>query len=110
MQYCFHRNASRAAWTLPLRALLCGVLLTLVSLSAYAAPTIEEPAPPLKGTLFDGTPFDLSDYKGKVVMLNFFSSFCKICALEIGNVSLAVNGTRHAATVALTPKTRVLPL
>ncbi len=98
MQYRFPRNASRTAWPevalgqppspwkWPLRAFLCGALLTLGSLSAYAAPTIDEPAPPLQGALFDGTPFDLSDYKGKVVMLNFFSSFCKICALEIGNV------------------------
>ncbi len=92
MQYCFPRNASRTSWArgslglLPLLALLCGALLALGSLSVYAVPTIDEPAPALKGTLFDGTRFDLNDYKGKVVMLNFFSSFCRICALEIGNV------------------------
>ena len=60
MQYCFPRNASRAAWALPLLALLCGALLALGSLSVYAVPTIDEPAPALKGALFDGTPFDLS--------------------------------------------------
>ena len=72
MQYCFPRNASRAArpevalgqppspWALPLRALIWGVLLALGSLSAYAVPTIDEPAPALKGALFNGTPFDLS--------------------------------------------------
>ncbi len=78
--------ALRPAWILALQATLLMVLVFFLSLSAYAVPTIDEPAPPLKGTLFDGTPFDLNDYKGKVVMVNFFSSFCKICALEIGNV------------------------
>jgi cytochrome c biogenesis protein CcmG, thiol:disulfide interchange protein DsbE len=79
-------NAVRPAWILALQATLSMVLVFFLSLSAYAVPTIDEPAPPLKGILFDGTPFDLNDYKGKVVMVNFFSSFCKICALEIGNV------------------------
>lgn len=86
MQYFPLGNASRAAWTLPLRALLCSALLALSALSVYAVPTIDEPAPSLKGTLFDGSPFDLNDYKGKVVMVNFFSSYCKICAYEIGSV------------------------
>ena len=80
------RSARRPAWTWALRAALCGAVLACASVSALAVPTIDETAPPLKGILFDGTPFDLSDYKGKVVMLNFFSSFCRICALEIGNV------------------------
>ena len=86
MRLLSSENALRPAWILALQATLSLVLVFFLSLSAYAVPTIDEPAPPLKGTLFDGTPFDLSDYKGKVVMVNFFSSFCKICALEIGNV------------------------
>ncbi len=89
------RSARRRAWIwgsprlapgLGPVALLATLFVACGSLSAHAVPTIDEPAPPLKGTLFDGTPFDLNDYKGKVVMVNFFSSFCKICALEIGNV------------------------
>ena len=54
------RPAPPAPWALPLRALQWGVLLALGSLSTYAVPTIDEPAPALKGALFDGTPFDLS--------------------------------------------------
>ena len=98
MQLSLSANARRSAWPKAspwpeagrtiraLQAALCVLALTILSWPAHAVPTIDEPAPALKGTLFDGTPFDLSDYKGKVVMLNFFSSFCKICALEIGNV------------------------
>ncbi len=79
-------NAQRPAWIVAFLAVLCVASLACASLSADAVPIIDEPAPPLKGILFDGTPFDLNDFKGKVVMVNFFSSFCKICALEIGNI------------------------
>jgi peroxiredoxin len=79
-------NAWRAASLLVLRAFICGALILASSKFVHAVPMIDEPAPPLKGVFFDGTPFDLSNYKGKVVLVNFFSSFCKICALEIGNV------------------------
>ena len=73
-------------WIKPLRATLLGYCMILLCFSAHAIPTIDEPAPPLKGIFFDGTKFDLNDYKGKVVIVNFFSSYCKICALEIGNI------------------------
>jgi len=61
-------------------------LLLLLNVSAWAAAQIGEPAPPLKGTLFSGMPLDLQAMRGKVVLVNFFSSFCKFCAYEIGNV------------------------
>ena len=80
------RHRARAAQILGLQALLWSVSVLFFSAASHAVPTIDQPAPPLKGTLFDGTPFNLNDYKGKVVMVNFFSSYCKICAYEIGNV------------------------
>jgi len=64
---------------------LC-VLSVVVSFSARAVPEIGEPAPPLRGTLFSGQAFDLHDLRGKVVLVNFYSSYCKYCAYEIGNV------------------------
>jgi peroxiredoxin len=53
---------------------------------AAAVVEIDEPAPPLKGTLVSGDKFDLADYKGKVVLVNFYSSYCKGCAYEIGTL------------------------
>src|ERR1700687_2926619 len=53
-----------------------------------AAPVAElgEPAPALKGTLFSGQAFDLTQMRGKVVLVNFYSSYCSFCAYEIGNL------------------------
>jgi peroxiredoxin len=63
------------------------LLLTLAAAqAALALPEIGEPAPPLKGTLFTGEPFDLAQMKGKVVLINFYSSYCKFCAYEIGTL------------------------
>lgn len=65
-------------------------LLTLPALAAagvaHAIPEIDQPAPPLRGNFFDGNAFDLTALHGKVVLVNFYSSYCKYCAYEIGNV------------------------
>lgn len=62
------------------------VLLWALSAAALAlaAPQIGEPAPPLKGRLFGGEAFDLAALRGKVVLINFYSSYCARCAYEIG--------------------------
>ncbi|MGD8476227.1 MAG: TlpA disulfide reductase family protein [Burkholderiales bacterium] len=70
-------------WLAILSTLL--VSMTLVS-PAAAAPKVGEPAPALKGTLFSGKYFDLSTMRGKVVLVNYYSSYSKQCAFEIGNV------------------------
>jgi peroxiredoxin len=68
-----------------LRALLAA-LFVLVGLEAHAIVEIDQPAPSLKGTLLSGDKFDLAAYKGKVVLVNFYSSYCRHCALEIGSI------------------------
>ncbi|MEV4877396.1 TlpA family protein disulfide reductase [Streptomyces cyaneofuscatus] len=39
-------------------------------------------APKLQGESLDGKPLDLADYKGKVVVLNVWGSWCGPCRLE----------------------------
>ena len=63
---------------------LTACLLLLVSASVQALPLIGEPAPALKGKLFSGETLDLERMRGKVVLVNFYSSYCKFCAYEIG--------------------------
>jgi len=58
----------------------------MLALCAHAVPELDQPAPPLTGTLFSGAAFDLAQMRGKVVLLNFYSSYCKYCAYEIGNL------------------------
>ncbi len=68
-------------------ARLLVVLVAVFSIrSALAVPEIGEPAPPLKGTLLTGQPFDLARMRGNVVLVNFYSSYCKFCAYEIGTL------------------------
>ena len=62
------------------------VLLLLAASASWAVPEVDQPAPALKGMLFSGKPFDLKEMRGKVVLVNFYSSYCSFCAYEIGNL------------------------
>jgi peroxiredoxin len=62
------------------------VLALLAPWATLAQPEIDQPAPPLRGRLLGGAPFDLAQMRGKVVLVNFYSSYCKFCAYEIGNL------------------------
>ncbi len=64
------------------------IVALLVASPASAQPIAEigEPPPALKGKLFSGQAFDLAQMRGKVVLVNFYSSYCSFCAYEIGNL------------------------
>lgn len=68
------------------RALFILVLVLVCAPAAHASPELDQPAPELSGTLFSGAAFDLEQMRGKVVLVNFYSSYCKFCAYEIGNL------------------------
>jgi len=83
-------------------AMLAAALLLLAPL-AHGAVEMDQPAPPLKGVLVSGDGFDLADHRGKVVIVNFYSSYCRQCALEIGSLEAALEtyGERGLVVIML---------
>ena len=58
------------------------------------APGDRPPAPALSGTTLEGERLDLSTYDGKVVVLNFWASWCAPCRAEAPNLIEVAEATR----------------
>ncbi len=67
--------------TLPLRVTLCCSLI-LASLCAFAVPKDKEPAPRFNAITTTGEKFTNETIKGKVVLLEFWTTWCGFCADE----------------------------
>lgn len=52
------------------------------------------PAPALSGTTLEGERLDVSDYEGKVVVLNFWASWCPPCRAEAPNLIEVARATK----------------
>jgi thiol-disulfide isomerase/thioredoxin len=64
------------------------------------ASLLDRQLPPIPVTDLNGAPFDLASLRGKVVLLNFFSSWCGACRGELPHVKAAYEKYRGDDSVA----------
>ena len=82
-----HRRRRRLVGITALAALaaLAGVIFSVGfgrDPSVVRSVLLNKPAPPLHGVTLDGGPLDLDSYRGKVVLVNVWASWCAACRAE----------------------------
>ena len=78
------------------RRFLLALLLSVVACWAHASgPVVGTPAPAALGMARDGDPVDLQQFRGKIVVVTFWASWCTYCLKErvSGQLHYPVGGT-----------------
>ncbi len=77
--------------------------LALACLTGMGArpPVIGVPAPPFETTDVEGQPVKLTDYRGKIVLLNFWATWCEPCKKEMPEMQAAYEKLRDQGFIIL---------
>ena len=74
------------AWN-GMQLVVCSALIAASASAAAATPTVGQVAPPFSIKLFDGTKTTLADYRGKVLVINYWATWCGPCKSEMPMMS-----------------------
>jgi len=103
-----HRNCTRrfrhTATAAPSRlalVVLFSLLLSIAAPTRAGEPTEGNPAPALQAKLIGGGKFDLAAARGKVVVLNFWATWCEPCMEEMPALDAYYRAHRDAGLEVL---------
>lgn len=86
-----------------MRIILIILLTVLLSVTAIGQQNLKKgsSAPVFTAAALDGTSYDLSRLRGKIVVLTFWSSRCEICRVEIPKLNRLVERFKNSEVVFL---------